>query len=328
MHDKRIKEWMVLAIADELIAYEKKALMEHLRQCDECRSEFDELQRLRATLEQAGTAAPSEELLAESRRELRRSLSEGQSARVAQTARREVSRAPERRSWTEWFPRFRLTMAGMAAVAAGVLIGFIAFGGGTSEVAETPVPILANADHELGPSGISNVRFVHVDQRDGEIEVEYELVRSVRLRAGVDDARMQRMLAYALVNERNPGVRLKAINALDVATPVAQDDDIKRALIVALKTDPNAAVRKHSLHYLYKVPFDDDIKNACLFVLINDDNPGMRVAAINMLAAAKLDGFVAGDEVYDVLKAEMKTRDDDYLRVRSGGFIQEVSDVK
>jgi hypothetical protein len=131
------------------------------------------------------------------------------------------------------------------------------------------------------------------------------------------------MLAHTVLNEKNPGVKLRAIQTIDAYVEHPQDEEVKNALIQALKTDPSPGVRKHALYVLYRMPFDEAIKDACLYVLSNDENAGMRVAAINILSAATLDGHVAGKEVYDVL-AE-RADEDDYIRIRQGAFMQEVN---
>lgn len=251
-------------------------------------------------------------------------------ARLRQPVNNGKSRA-QGGGWVSWFTGARVAFSGAAAVALGLLIGYAVFGGGTSgtvpatQVAE-PAAGPWNADHTLGPPTITNVRFVDVDPTQGEIELAYDLVRPAHLRADVEDARMKRMLTYAMVNEKNPGVRLKAIRTIDAYSKDTPDEDVKLALIDAAKSDPNDGVRKQALLALEALPFDEEVKQTYLFVLANDSNPGMRVTAINLLANARMEGHYMGPDVVETLKNQMNSEESNYIRARTGAFIQEVSD--
>src|SRR6202007_573133 len=61
---------------------------------------------------------------------------------------------------------------------------------------------------------ISNIRFVDADPTDGQIEFAYDAVKPMRVKGSVNDAKIQRLLTYALEREQNPGVRLRAVNTL------------------------------------------------------------------------------------------------------------------
>ena len=333
MDHKQYKEWLHLAVCDELDNEEMNQLVEHLGQCDACRTEFEEL-RSTISLMGDGAAEPSNEVLWEARRNLQDALRRepppqsvlgrvASGVAVSREPRRESAPRLDVRGWLGWITGPRLALSGAATVMIGFFAGYLAFGGAAAPPQERieppPVP-----GQEVGGPQISNVRFLDVDTENGQVEIQYDLVRPVRLRASVDDDRVQRMLAYTLANEQNVGVRLEAITALDAAPLHAGDEDVKQALIKTLKWDPNPGVRKEALFVLRKMPMDNDIRDACLFVLKNDDNPGMRVASINLLAEATLGGKVEGQEVYDALKAEMSG--DSYIRSRSGVFIQEVND--
>jgi hypothetical protein len=342
MNHKRYKEWLQLSFVDELTDEEKGLLRTHLEQCDECRAEFHELQQLMTYLGESGAGEPSGQLLREARQSLRdalskESLTESTLTRTTQGVAPSVSssrggfrstRSPgfAGAGWMGWLGGFRLALSGAAAMAIGLFIGYLAFGRGAIPSHAPGAYEEGITDQELGRPGISNIRFLDWGTGDGQIEIQYDLVRPVRLRASLDDDRVQRMLTRALQTEDNAGVRLKAIRALDATATHAYDADIKLALISALKTDPNPGVRKQSLRALQNVPFDEDIKEVCLFVLQNDDNPGMRVASINLLSGATLEGHVMGKEVYEVLNATLEQEDDPLLRARSTVFIEEVND--
>ena len=346
-HDRYI-EWIHLAVLGELAGEDRRRLDEHLGVCTSCRESYEQLEHIMALVREARPPRPTDAMVAAARENLERTLAREilDGAAEAGTAEaRDVGIGVERPGPSPWRRLLgvvtagsdrpavgsgavgRLALAGTAAVAVGFLAGYLAFGrhdirpvAPGAVVTETMAPTA----QELGPPSYANVRFVDVDPRNEKVRLEYDMVRPVRLEGNIEDERVQRILAHTVLNEKNPGVKLRAIQTIDTYVDHPEDEEVKKALIQALKTDPSPGVRKHALYVLYKMPFDQAIKEACLFVLANDDNPGMRIAAINILAVATLEGHVAGKEVYDVLAEE--AGEDDYLRIRQGAFSQEVTD--
>ncbi|UCH85854.1 MAG: HEAT repeat domain-containing protein [Candidatus Latescibacterota bacterium] len=336
-HDK-YTEWIQLAALGELDDQNRRMLDAHLEACADCRAHYDELVDMMTVVHEARAAAPTDRELELARGRLREAirgasieLDQHESAPARYRDMGDVHRAGVS-GLIGWLQGGigRVAFAGATAVAVGIVIGYLAFGraGGQLQPVSDPIDkratvAEAQADQELGPPSYANVRFVDVDPRSGQIQLEYDMVRPVRLRADIEDERVQRMLAHTVLNEKNPGVKLRAIQTIDAYLESPKDEEVKKALIQALKTDPSPGVRKHALYVLFRMPFDQDIKDACLFVLANDENPGMRIAAINILSAATLDGHIEGNEVYDVLAEQAD--ENDYMRIRSGAFMQEVN---
>lgn len=325
MKHKEYREWLQLFVADELNSDQERLLQDHLGQCGECRAELDELQKLVDVFAARKAEEPSDQLLVEAREGLSEAIrTEARRSALAGLPKHTLGSRGVMRGWSAWFGGARFAISGAVAIAVGVLIGYLAFGRG-----DTPAPVpapydLTQVDHALGQPVIANVRFVNTAAQNGEFEVQYDLVRPVRLRTKADDQRMQRVLAHALLNGENPGIRLQAINALESEISRTQDPLVKTALINTLKSDPNVGVRKQSLLVLQGLPFDNDIKKACLYVLANDENPGMRVASINVLSGATLEGYAVAGDVYNVLNATLEEEDEPFLRARSSVFIEEV----
>lgn len=340
MNHKKFKEWLQLSLVDELTNEETRLLKEHLLTCADCNADLKDLKQLTMYLGERGAGEPSEQLLWEARRGLREAirhetLTESILTRLTQGV---APPAPNPRGGFRstrspgflsgglagWFGGFRLALSGAALLAAGVLIGYLAFGRGMAEKRLMTSPM--DTASEMGGPDIANVRFVNSGQGDGQIELQYDLVRPVRLRSTIDDDRVQRVLAHALITGENPGVRLKAIDALDSKKARIHGPDVQMALIDAVKSDPNVGVRNEALRVLSEMEFDDSIKKACLYIMENDNNPGMRVAAINLLSGARLAGYPVGQDVYDFLAEKLREEDDPVLRTRGSVFIEEVKD--
>jgi hypothetical protein len=336
MNHEAFRELLVLSVVGEIRSDERGALDAHLQQCDECRMTIAELQRVMNAIGERRVLEATEPMLMEARRNLAEALRRESPVRspvVGATGDAASARALPAAARGTWgrvgaWRGFRLAFSGIAAVAVGFFAGYLVFARPSSGPSTVPVPDAAEpiADEStMGRPSIANVRFVRVE-RGGELELQYDLVRPVRVSGHVSDDRLQRILSYAMVNEDNPGVRLQAINLLDAGPGGTRDNDVEMALVEALKTDPNVGVRKQALRVLRGMRFDPRIKDAFLYVLAHDDNPGMRVSVIDVLAQATLDGTIKGDEVYEVLKSRLASNKDDYLRARSGAFIQEVTD--
>jgi hypothetical protein len=350
MRHETYKEWILLAVFGELGEKDRCSLDAHVSECAECRAELESVESFAALAGRAGVTGPSDELLREARRALRESIV-GETVLAGQAAAfRERSltqdgawstpghsRFPSGafRGWAAWLTPGRAVLAGAGAVAVGLLAGYLLFGraqpGGTlvrpgdaaRQIADNGQPAQAGA--ELGAPSYRNIRVGGVDPRTNQVDLEYEVIRPARLRAGVEDDRVQRVLAQAVTSDANAGTRLQAINTIGayVARPI--DEEVKQALIRAVRTDPNAGVRKQALYVLYQMPFDEDIKQTCLHVLAGDKNEGLRIAAINMLSVAVLDGRIEGKEVMDAVGARLRTDDNEYIRIQSGAFLQEVN---
>jgi hypothetical protein len=228
------------------------------------------------------------------------------------------------RGWTARLDPGRVLVAGAAAVLVGFIAGYIVFRGSGANVPNgSPADLGPIA--ELGAPMYRNVRLADVDPRTSEVDIQYDLVRSARLKAGIDDERVQRALAQAVMNDDNAGARLQAINTISAYVANPRAVEIKRALIRAVKTDSNPGVRKQALYVLYQMPFDDEIKQACFDVLATDGNEGLRIAAINILAVAVLDGHLEGKEILDAVGQRLQKDDNDYIRIQTGTFLQEVN---
>ena len=156
------------------------------------------------------------------------------------------------------------------------------------------------------------------------MEFSFEAVSPVHVKGNINDERVQKVLAHALVNDQNPGVRLRTVNAIASQGERLRipDREIRAALILAVKTDENPGVRKEALKTLRSFPFDEEIKQAFLYVLMKDKNPALRIEAINSLDSART--RVVDKELMDVLTQRMQSDENSYVRIRAKAVLEEV----
>lgn len=319
MNHRQFVELLHLSFVGELNDDERQTLERHLKLCTACQEESAELKKFHALVSPQTTIQPSDELLQEVRQELRVAL------------RLERSRSSVWSSLNERLnlivsPQVRVALGGLAVLAVGVVIGYVAFVPSSGQDVPGVMPSVERVASLRGDTRIANVQFVNSSPQDGEVEFSFEAVTPIRMRGSLQDHAVQKVLAQALVNEQNPGTRLQTVRTMVSQVEFAKtlDKEIKAALIQAMKSDVNPAVRKEALWTLQKFPLDQDVKQAFLFVMQHDGNPSMRIEVINSLEKAMtIDGKVDQD-ILSAIKEKMQSDQNNYIRIRARNLYEEV----
>lgn len=319
MKHEQLRELLHLSLYHELDDDQKSVLDQHLKTCTDCSAEMAKLQKLDNLLQKGRRIEVTDQLLDEARRELRVALRLEQSRRF---------------SFSEWIdrlniipaPAFRVALGGVATLVVGLSLGYLVFSPGTASEGIKMMPAVGQAVVERNEPRVTGFRFIQQPQEGGDVEIAFDFVTPVRMKGNISDNAIQRVLAQALVSEQNAGARIRTVSALagHVESSKKPDEDVKAALIRALKSDGNAGVRKEALKALQKLPVDKVVKDALLYLLSHESNPGIRVEAINYL-----DRYVLGDSPYDqdvlnVLKERMQTDNNNYVRIRAKNVYEEV----
>ncbi len=179
---------------------------------------------------------------------------------------------------------------------------------------------------------IDNIRFLSSGSNSGEIQFSFDFVKRYEMKGSLDDQHIQKVLAYALGNSDNAGIRLRTVGILDAAASANPDKEIEGALLKAVRNDENAGVRREALLSLGKSPFDNEIKDALLFVLQNDKNPGMRVLAINYLSEKEMTPSSSNPKAVDpkvlnILKEKSLSDQNKYVRLKAAGMLKEITEL-
>jgi len=315
MEHQAYKEMIQLALLDELNDEDLNKLHQHLIECSECQAEYDRLKKYYEVIEQNKIPEIDELFLQDARRQFRLKLDYDLSK---QTIVEKLIIFFRRNLWAHKKPVF----ASAFSLASGLFLGYLLFAPAGSVT-------IANLTENLGlPSGnsqIANVQFINSDTGNGEVEFSFDEVKRVEMKGKLSDPAVQKVLANALVNEKNPGSRIQTVNALANQTMENNkaNPKVKSALITALKFDGNPAVRMEALKALLYLPYDDEINESLLYALEHDKNSGLRVAAINGLASAKLNGKIIGQEGMKVLNPKVKNDDNEYVRIRAASLLKE-----
>jgi hypothetical protein len=105
-----------------------------------------------------------------------------------------------------------------------------------------------------------------------------------RCQAETDGKGIRGALLFALRYDKNPAVRLKALEGLQPY--IAQDKHVRDAVLDTLMRDPNASVRRASVGVLPPVQADSSVRQVLRTVSTQDANPYIRTASYNALQSS------------------------------------------
>lgn len=325
MTKEKFIEYAHLYLMDELGDNEKIDFENTMLENDELHAEFDSIKIMYETISANRPAEADEKLLVAARYDLMRAI------------RNENAAPPFKDKVAGLFKNifitnYKISFGGIGVFVIGLFVGYLFFISNNIDrpMITTTQPV--NIDKvesgiDNGDVKISNIRIPTNITGGAQIEVSFDAIKPISYKGNVDDPFIQRLLASALVNEKNPGLRLRTVNTISSQLEVEKfnaDPKIKNALITALKIDDNPAVRREALNALMKFPFDGEIRDAYLFVLSNDRNSGLRVAAINALAQLKVEGTSLDDKILNVLNRKAENDESDFIRLRAASLVREV----
>ena len=225
-------------------------------------------------------------------------------------------------------PRWQMAAGSILLLAAGAAAGYLFFK--TPESMNGFQAVSAGSTVERGESQIANIRFIDRDEKNGTIDFSFEALTPVHVRGNLNDERIQKMLAHALVSEQNAGMRLHTVNLFGnygeskELRPNVLDDEVKKALITALQYDQNLGVRKQALDVLSQYLPDSTVTRAFLFVLANEKNTGLKIAAINSLDLSKYEHRPINKDLLSAFQQKAQSDENSYIRLRAGAALQEV----
>lgn len=301
-HDK-YREMLFLYIYNELSKEERNEFERHMLGCRACKEELEELKKLSDLVKSEILEDLDEDAFFESRQELLAQL-------------RNLNRKKFRFSkiW-EFLSTPTSGNLKLAYSAASVLILFIvayfAFFN-KQDVQFQPKKGIAQIE-----SNVSNLQFINSDFDKGEVEITYDQITPVKIKGNVNDPEIQKILAQSLIDSKNPGVRLKTVNAILSEKGKITTAVLKDALINAMKYDKNPGVRKEALSALCNLQFDDEILNAMIFVLQNDENSGLRIQAINCLDVMSERQNITDPNTLNVLRKKIEEDENSYIKLRA-----------
>lgn len=130
---------------------------------------------------------------------------------------------------------------------------------------------------------------------------------------GVKDETVRNLLSYLLLNEANPGKRLRSVKLLTDITP---DEEMKMVLVATLLHDENPGIRLRAIETLTNYSPDKTIRNACTKILLEDRNTAIRMEALKILARDP------DDKLVPVLQVVSRLDDNEFIRQEAGAILE------
>jgi hypothetical protein len=300
---------MPFYLYEELNPEKKKLFEDHLKSCKDCANELESYKNLFADISEDSKSSIDPKLLLEARLELRGAF------RTQQT---KVSIPTSIKDFLSSFiyKPVGLAISGLSVMLLGLFIGYLIFNSPVIEKIEA-------GTNDTEKLSVQNINFIDSDPSDGQVEFTFEAVKSGRIKGNVNDAEIQKILTYAVLNEQNPGTRLNSINVINANQIQKPDDEIKSTLIAVAKFDNNPGVRMEALKSLNKLPADEDIKNTLIYVLLNDTSSGIRIEAINSLVGASKSGVSLNQKDLILLRDKIQNENNNYIRYQAKNIIKE-----
>jgi hypothetical protein len=303
MEHHKYKEMLVLYSYSELNKEERNELDRHMIGCNSCKDELEELKKLHELVTSNISEELDENALFESRQEL--------FAEIRNLNRKKFHLGE---IWdfltTPTSGSLRLAYS-LASVAILFTVGYFAF------FSKPDYKIPVDKDLAKNESSVTNLQFINSDFDKGEVEITYDQITPVKLKGKVNDAEIQKVLARSLIDNENPGIRLKTVNAILSENKAGTSEVLKDALLKAMMYDNNPGVRKEAMNALCNLQFDDKIQDAMIHVLQNDKNSGLRIQAINCLGVKNDLQKITDPNTINVLRKKMQEDENSYIKLRA-----------
>src|SRR5271168_4289927 len=279
-----ISALLVFYACGETSATEKERIDSHLAKCADCAGQLAKEQLLLESMTELVRPADAVDvtglLLAQCRSDLAEKLDE-------------LAAPVERERWQPfgWVRRWmvlRPVWSGAALVVFGVVLGtqLLPWLETANDVAGPAVNVLAAprlSDEQLAKMAVSGIRFSPAQDATGQdIQLRLNAEQPMELSGNVNDSDVRRVLTYVVENgERfDTGVRLDCLDALKMRV---DDEQVRRALLLAASKDQNPAVRIKALESLRDTSDDGAMRGILLGILQHDASPGVRIEAVNLL---------------------------------------------
>lgn len=296
-------ELLELLYCGELPSSTAVSIRKHLASCGVCRDRWEALQTWLDKV-RAVSPEPSKESLLRCRAEFSRRV-------LRESARNGATR---RGGPAGWWRAPWAAAAGVALFLLGLAAGRIL--APTGEEGVDPGYLL---DH---PEFYTTTTRIAYDPDHDDLSFEVVAARRLQISGSAKDPEITQLLARSVLAGRNPAVRRQAVELLGELSPSAQQ--IEPALIAALTTDPNAAVRTRSLEVLLRRRITPAGRQALVDVLLNDPNLALRLQALEALSESLQEepSLLAPSEVTRLLQVAQNSGST-LLRRRTYALLQE-----
>ena len=286
------REQFALLLYGELSFDEEERIESHLDGCAGCRQALEHQKMLHEAVD-AVAVTPSPALLSRCRED------------VAEWLDREKPLSGAAAWWNRLAAGWRVQFLRPAGVAALVAIGFFA-------AKVTPGLNFGGALQTMGLGDFSGAQVRNVAaQPDGSVRIVLDETRQRMISGNMGDQQIRALLLAAARNASDAGLRAQTVTIL-TGGGGADAEDVRQALVFALGNDQNTDVRLKAMEGLKRFSGDPLVQDALARVLLSDSSTGMRTQAIDVLTARQ--GHALDRQIIGALQEMMYREDDSYVR--------------
>ena len=285
MNCEWVKENVILYVYDELADDSRIEMEQHAEHCPACAAEIGAARGFHKEMSARPQVEVSPNFLAASRMKLSEALET-----TEQSQWRKWIMDP-----TEWLRQMRFSPALASAIlilgfAAGTLTAWQVFGNKGNGSTGGSIISRSNANNENAEANIAGIHSITPREGSNSVEITYDKVVPTTAKGDINDPRIQQLLLLASRNQSNSGVRIDSMNLL---SQKSDENNVREVLMSALRYDKNPGVRLKALDGLKTViKTDTRVRDAVLEALLHDTNTGVRSEALRVLQPVKADSSV------------------------------------
>jgi len=182
-----------------------------------------------------------------------------------------------------------------------------------------------------GRPNITNVQFVDSDATDNKIGVSFDVTSRWTVNGNPRDKSLVRLLSYMMENEGDDATpRSGAIELVRrmYADPANADPEISASLAKILRNDSqHEGVRLRAVETLTTLPpsGSSETREALIEALKSDPNPAVRIKAVEALANLARSGEVLDAAAVDTLRQKATQSDENaYVRVKAAEALSNI----
>ena len=180
-----------------------------------------------------------------------------------------------------------------------------------------------------GRPNIDNVQFVAPDPSDGKISLAFDMTSHVTVTGSPNDKSMVRLLSYVLGRQdRIAPSRSQAIGWVrQMYSNQNADPEIASALAKMLRTEDHEGVRINAIDTINTLPskVTSSTRDALIEALKSDPNPAVRLKAIEALAKMASNGEPLDQEAVDTLrKKSLEDSENLYVRIKAAEALSKI----
>lgn len=309
-----LKEQAVLYLLNELDKSEILLFQQQIDTRPELRQYVEELKTTLSLTSSLAEITPSEEYLQGQRNILRSGI-----AKINQEK-------------TTWYARpIRLVQTVFSsmdsyrqpawAIAAYMAVAFF-IGSYFSTNSIQPEPELSPKNYptiqELIQSGTIQTADIHIGKNNDPVQFALQASNEVNIAGNVEDKLIRDLLFYLLLNDNNPGNRLKAVKLMEQIEPV---DESMMVILSSALSDPNPGVRLKSMRLLHQFDPNPTLIDACLKILLEEKNEAIRMEALSILSSAPT------PEIASTLRVVSLVDENDYIREQTTHVLADMNEM-